>query len=590
MHNYHKTIDLANELIASVETRDSLSMQQKMDALELAYKEEFGDSLGSFDAFRAFVKMNLASARYFAHNNMFSLVHARYNDVQERMEGFLKYSPYNKEQKAEVKSIFEELEKVHNATPEKHQNMVVGRYDTRCCLCRILPANKTGSHMVPNFLAHPTFAWDGKGKRDHEALNHHFLNSAEWNCTFYGREVPDWRFAKGEGKDEVSEEDIEKNINQLMYDNEFCSRCEDRFGVLETAYSRYYNGQVKSINQRIAYLFWLSVLWRMSMGSMSIFMDMNDELSLRKLLDENMLDMAEDIEGSNTDLGEWKYAIFRAEGLRDGDKGILGYRKSCAPYVVMYNDLVMVFYHSNPSDAELTVGPITVQREMLNDWKNQEKSVKVNRRWFWDVHDWFVESSYEFYDPAKEKVLITIREEERSEGRVIDDKIKDEAIKVGRLKYGPKETQLRLRKIERIYGAWMRKKEAEEKGEEYDPLKDEELFLQQRDFDMYYHDLAICSQHEDFHDNMSKFPFYEQARQAIPDEREWEVCKTQEEDKEFREAMKEYIGNLGPMDMAELFGIQEPYVNPYAGIGRNDPCPCGSGKKFKHCHGKGFSS
>ncbi|MNI89557.1 preprotein translocase subunit SecA [compost metagenome] len=21
-------------------------------------------------------------------------------------------------------------------------------------------------------------------------------------------------------------------------------------------------------------------------------------------------------------------------------------------------------------------------------------------------------------------------------------------------------------------------------------------------------------------------------------------------------------------------------------IGRNDPCPCGSGKKFKHCHGQ----
>jgi len=26
-------------------------------------------------------------------------------------------------------------------------------------------------------------------------------------------------------------------------------------------------------------------------------------------------------------------------------------------------------------------------------------------------------------------------------------------------------------------------------------------------------------------------------------------------------------------------------VNPYAGVGRNDQCPCGSGKKFKHCHG-----
>ncbi|WP_420840274.1 SEC-C metal-binding domain-containing protein [Caniella muris] len=21
-------------------------------------------------------------------------------------------------------------------------------------------------------------------------------------------------------------------------------------------------------------------------------------------------------------------------------------------------------------------------------------------------------------------------------------------------------------------------------------------------------------------------------------------------------------------------------------MGRNDPCPCGSGKKFKNCHGK----
>jgi hypothetical protein len=25
---------------------------------------------------------------------------------------------------------------------------------------------------------------------------------------------------------------------------------------------------------------------------------------------------------------------------------------------------------------------------------------------------------------------------------------------------------------------------------------------------------------------------------------------------------------------------------PYAGTPRNEPCPCGSGKKFKHCHGK----
>jgi preprotein translocase subunit SecA len=23
----------------------------------------------------------------------------------------------------------------------------------------------------------------------------------------------------------------------------------------------------------------------------------------------------------------------------------------------------------------------------------------------------------------------------------------------------------------------------------------------------------------------------------------------------------------------------------FAGVGRNEPCPCGSGRKFKRCHG-----
>ncbi|HYA71942.1 MAG TPA: SEC-C metal-binding domain-containing protein, partial [Roseiarcus sp.] len=31
------------------------------------------------------------------------------------------------------------------------------------------------------------------------------------------------------------------------------------------------------------------------------------------------------------------------------------------------------------------------------------------------------------------------------------------------------------------------------------------------------------------------------------------------------------------------FVVEEPNVNPLRGIGRNDPCPCGSGKKYKRC-------
>ncbi len=32
--------------------------------------------------------------------------------------------------------------------------------------------------------------------------------------------------------------------------------------------------------------------------------------------------------------------------------------------------------------------------------------------------------------------------------------------------------------------------------------------------------------------------------------------------------------------------VDQNTVNPFANIARNDPCPCGSGKKYKHCHGK----
>src|SRR5690348_16759112 len=32
-------------------------------------------------------------------------------------------------------------------------------------------------------------------------------------------------------------------------------------------------------------------------------------------------------------------------------------------------------------------------------------------------------------------------------------------------------------------------------------------------------------------------------------------------------------------------GVPRETASPYAGVGRNDPCPCGSGKKFKKCHG-----
>lgn len=40
-----------------------------------------------------------------------------------------------------------------------------------------------------------------------------------------------------------------------------------------------------------------------------------------------------------------------------------------------------------------------------------------------------------------------------------------------------------------------------------------------------------------------------------------------------------------PSDSGGVEHHGDTSANPYAGVGRNDPCPCGSGRKFKRCHG-----
>ncbi|OPZ14076.1 MAG: preprotein translocase subunit SecA [Alphaproteobacteria bacterium ADurb.BinA280] len=52
----------------------------------------------------------------------------------------------------------------------------------------------------------------------------------------------------------------------------------------------------------------------------------------------------------------------------------------------------------------------------------------------------------------------------------------------------------------------------------------------------------------------------------------------------------ESVGGLGVDEEAaqvqQAQGTQQPIVNADPKVGRNDPCPCGSGKKYKHCHGR----
>ena len=57
---------------------------------------------------------------------------------------------------------------------------------------------------------------------------------------------------------------------------------------------------------------------------------------------------------------------------------------------------------------------------------------------------------------------------------------------------------------------------------------------------------------------------------------------------EFKHDAFEGFGGEAPTDEGaeDVVGDKKPFVRPDRKVGRNDPCPCGSGKKYKHCHGR----
>jgi preprotein translocase subunit SecA len=55
---------------------------------------------------------------------------------------------------------------------------------------------------------------------------------------------------------------------------------------------------------------------------------------------------------------------------------------------------------------------------------------------------------------------------------------------------------------------------------------------------------------------------------------------------ETREPARPEISNVPEPSLDSVFGNRAREAQPVQ-IGRNDPCPCGSGRKFKACCGKG---
>ena len=162
-------------------------------------------------------------------------------------------------------------------------------------------------------------------------------------------------------------------------------------------------------------------------------------------------------------------------------------------------------------------------------------------------------------------------------------------IRVGRLSHPNFNIPIRLRKATHFVIAEVRRKTAEEKGETYNLLDDDTLFLSEKNVADYFHDLSEAAQ---CGIDVSSFPFYADAKEAIPDENKWIKCKDPSlpNENEYIETADWYFNELlddkGRKDELRRMGYEFQDPIHASKIGRNAPCPCGSGKKYKKCHGR----
>jgi preprotein translocase subunit SecA len=76
------------------------------------------------------------------------------------------------------------------------------------------------------------------------------------------------------------------------------------------------------------------------------------------------------------------------------------------------------------------------------------------------------------------------------------------------------------------------------------------------------------------------------SRLQVRSEADVDALEQQRRQQQHADAMQFQHEEVSAMSDEEEAERATPYVREGRKVGRNEPCPCGSGKKYKHCHGK----
>lgn len=363
------------------------------------------------------------------------------------------------------------------------------RYDDDCALCRAVKADKTGSHLAPNFLIHGAFSFDGKGSRFREIVMRDNLNTQS-RSLFYGAEVSPEAISADLGRG-LTDEEIDSNINVLECDNLFCTGCEARFALLESEYAKFYRGEKTAVNAKVAYLFWLSVFWRMCVGRMSIFLDGEDEFAMRGILDRNITSIA-GICGSSADMGDFGYVLWRAEGVRKGFSGIFGTRTEHSPYMIIVNDMVVMLLSGvSKLKSSVEYAGWEIAQDSINTYKEPDVLInEISLEEFARLKRFVLDESLDAgWGPMREKVELDCRERDRSCGRLHSEAKKEELIAAARQADEVMGRSFKIRNLDVFFFGEVKRHWFARKGERYDILQDENMMVFPLDIENYKLDL-----------------------------------------------------------------------------------------------------
>lgn len=256
-----------------------------------------------------------------------------------------------------------------------------------CQLCKEQEARCVGSHMAPHFLIQSYLSYDGQRKRDTEVVNETtmagFKKERKW-----GRAVPGDQIDEVFGKVSDKEKETVRS-SSVTRDHLFCNTCEKRFGFVESAYSEFFKQKSACSDGWLAYVFWLGVFWRLSVGNMAVKLSEEDQKRIGDLLHKWMPFDKKDVVHmkADEDTGGYAYSIFHCSDVKGELSGVIGLHNAMSPYRLLVGDFVIVLYKDRSQieeGVEANFGDKPEQWQeipFIEYWKKKQQILDANWKW-----------------------------------------------------------------------------------------------------------------------------------------------------------------------------------------------------------------